>query len=651
MDRRLLAALFRPGSRLSLEADSSDADLLGRFVATADDAAFAEIVRRHGPLVWGVCRKLLPDSADAEDAFQATFLALVQSPRSVRRAASLPGFLHGVAVRVAAKLRRGAVRRKQREARAAVAEADSPVPDSAWDDVYAVIQDEVQRLPASLRTAFLVCEVGGVSHAEAARQLGWKPGTLSGTLARAKQRLILRLGKRGIGPAAAVALVGGGAATGPAAVPWRLVEAVSLFPKAAAGVVPVVLAKLAAEGLTMGVSYTKLLAVAVVAAGGLAVGVGPMVLPVADAQQGVPGAAVQPMPAVPPVKKAEEAAPRDKTARPGDDISIPGLRWEYKWIGPRWAYKLVEKPGEVDLAAFLDKFGREGWEYAGLVSGKFALSKNSDAADQGMVVGQYVFQGEVMVFKRPVPPAGANPTANGLLVPTQRNFDVLSNDKRSLTYEELDRLGMEVARLKQEFAARGLAPASVGAAPVQPGASHPTLTTPALPELKSAALRLPPPNSPDVLTPIPVQPAAPNSSSDVPVPVLPAPPAQSARVAPPKPESEPEPFSLTVTLIGAQEAATVAEALLGKLDAAQGGPVRVRAVPTAGTVMVFGATPEVAKRIRATIQTLDSRAAELAEYQERNDRSRREREAKRSGEEKQAAEKKAEPKLPPPVKP
>src|SRR5262245_36295856 len=96
-----------------------DPDLVRRFAAGRDPAAFAVLVRRHGPLVWGVCRNLLPADADAEDAFQATFLALVRSAPTIRRTEALGGWLHGVAYRVALKARRAAARRKKREVGAA----------------------------------------------------------------------------------------------------------------------------------------------------------------------------------------------------------------------------------------------------------------------------------------------------------------------------------------------------------------------------------------------------------------------------------------------------------------------------------------------------------------------------------------------------
>src|SRR5207237_7450660 len=115
-------------------ATSSDAELLQTLCAErkagrAGERPFAELIHRHGPMVWAACRQLLPDATDAEDAFQAVFLALLRSAATVRNPASVGGWLHGVAVNVATKVKRSAVRRQQREQEAARAEAEHAVPD------------------------------------------------------------------------------------------------------------------------------------------------------------------------------------------------------------------------------------------------------------------------------------------------------------------------------------------------------------------------------------------------------------------------------------------------------------------------------------------------------------------------------------------
>ena len=188
MNRSLLNSVIRGAEALAARdgvGARPDAELLRRFTADRDAAAFAVLVRRHGPLVWGVCRNLLPADPDAEDAFQATFLALVRSAATVRNTEALGGWLHGVAYRVSMKARRSAARRKQRESAAAVPDRDTPVADAAWDELQAAVHEEVCKLPEKLRLPFVLCGLQGRPQKEAAKQLGWKVGTISARLTSA----------------------------------------------------------------------------------------------------------------------------------------------------------------------------------------------------------------------------------------------------------------------------------------------------------------------------------------------------------------------------------------------------------------------------------------------------------------------------------
>ena len=221
--------------QLATEAEP-DGELVRRHIL-GDAEAFPQLARRHAPLVWGVCRQLLPE-ADAEDAFQATFLLLARKAHAVKNPAALGAWLHTVAVRVAKNARRAAARRTTRERKAATAEASRPVADAAWDGLLAAVHEEVAALPESLRVAFILCDLEGVSPARAAERLGWKAGTLSGRLTRARQALLARLSARGLAPAVA----GAGLAALPLAAPARLVEVVVKFASPAcavpAGLVP-----------------------------------------------------------------------------------------------------------------------------------------------------------------------------------------------------------------------------------------------------------------------------------------------------------------------------------------------------------------------------------------------------------------------------
>lgn len=284
MDRRNLRAVLRHAAAVAgREPDVADRDLLRRFAQDRDEVAFAELVRRYGRLVWAVCRHLLPADADAEDAFQATFLALVRSAGSVKDGAKLGPWLHGVAVRVCSNARRAASRRKRRELSAGGAEAGRAVPDSAWDSALSAVHEEVARLPETLRVPFVLCCLEGKGVTEAAAQLGWKLGTLSGRLTRAKQALLARLEARGLSAAtvAAIAVAGGSASAG---VPTVMLDrAVDLIQPGFT--VPSSILHLSQGVVGMTVHRTKLLAAAVLLTGGLASVVGTGYLAEAGAQQ------------------------------------------------------------------------------------------------------------------------------------------------------------------------------------------------------------------------------------------------------------------------------------------------------------------------------------------------------------------------------
>jgi polysaccharide biosynthesis/export protein len=187
-----LARLFRGGTAAGL----SDVQLLERFAASRDELAFAALVERHGPMVLGVCRRILRDSHAAEDAFQAAFLVLVRKAASIRVDDSLGRWLYTVTRRIALREAR----------RQEVAEADVDRPGEEVDgnqaerhEQIAVIHDELGRLPESYRSALVLCHLQGLTHEEAARRLGWPVGTVKGRLVRARSLLRSRLIRRGLG--------------------------------------------------------------------------------------------------------------------------------------------------------------------------------------------------------------------------------------------------------------------------------------------------------------------------------------------------------------------------------------------------------------------------------------------------------------------
>jgi RNA polymerase sigma factor (sigma-70 family) len=213
-----LGGVLRQARPRDGELQPTDAELLRRFAAGRDGDAFAALVRRHGPMVFGVCRHVLHHRQDAEDAFQAVFLVLARNAASVRKAASAAAWLHGVAYRTACCARRAAARRRKHEGRVERMPPKSVVAELTWREVRTALDEEVARLPAAQRSAFVLCCLEGRSQAEASRQLGVKEGTVSSRLDAARKRLRGRLARRGVGLAAvlaAAALAGDAAAAPP----------------------------------------------------------------------------------------------------------------------------------------------------------------------------------------------------------------------------------------------------------------------------------------------------------------------------------------------------------------------------------------------------------------------------------------------------
>jgi RNA polymerase sigma factor (sigma-70 family) len=218
-----MAHLPRAALRLVAVADAEPDDaLLGRFVTGRDGEAFARLLRRHGPMVLAVCRRVLRHRQDAEDAFQATFLVLARRAMAVRPRALLGCWLYGVAYRTALAARRLAAARRVREARAGVMREVEAAPDDPLPpDLREALDRELAALPDVYRAAVVACDLEGLSRKEAAARLGWGEGTLSGRLARARALLARRLSRFGL------AIPGGGlvAVVGAEAGACELVEA------------------------------------------------------------------------------------------------------------------------------------------------------------------------------------------------------------------------------------------------------------------------------------------------------------------------------------------------------------------------------------------------------------------------------------------
>jgi RNA polymerase sigma factor (sigma-70 family) len=215
--------------RVRDDADRGDGELLTRYRTLRDQDAFGSLVRRHGPMVLGVCRRVLRDSHAADDAFQATFLVLAKKADAVRPPDRLAPWLYGVAYRTALKARGRAFRRRQVEHEYAAEQASRGAAPDAGDaaDLLPIIDEQLNALPEKYRAPLVLCGVQGLNKAEAAEKLGLPEGTVSSRLARAREMLRDRLTRRGVVvPAAALAALFT-ADTLRAAVPHALADAAS----------------------------------------------------------------------------------------------------------------------------------------------------------------------------------------------------------------------------------------------------------------------------------------------------------------------------------------------------------------------------------------------------------------------------------------
>jgi RNA polymerase sigma factor (sigma-70 family) len=302
---------------------ADDRSLLARFGDTRDEAAFAALVRRHAGMVLGVCRRAVRDAHLAEDAFQAVFLVLARNPAAAANSASVAGWLFGVARRVGLAARRHERRRSRRAGGVSPLlnrEQEAHAPRSPeLDDVLRVLDEELAALPEEYRAPLIVCYLREQTQDEAARELGWSLSTLRRRLDRAKQMLRSRLARRGamlsagllaaaVAPSAAASvcapLLEAGVRTGLAtASPSHLVRSL-----AAGAVRCSILGKL------------SLAAVAVVLAGGLAVGFGSQTP--TSAPDAPPPPVAAPAAVVPPA--APEALPIAAPAAPRDWVRVKG---------------------------------------------------------------------------------------------------------------------------------------------------------------------------------------------------------------------------------------------------------------------------------------------------------------------------------------
>jgi RNA polymerase sigma factor (sigma-70 family) len=245
----------------------SDAHLLDAFVRHREPAALELLVRRHAPMVWGVCRRVLDDHHDAEDAFQATFLVLVRRAASIAAGDLLANWLYGVAHRTALKARATLARRKGREKQVHDMPEPAATERNLWDDVRPHVDRELDRLPSRYRAVVVLCDLEGKTRTEAAGQLGLPEGTVASRLARARGMLAKRLARCGVGVTGvtlATVLAPQALAGAPAILVSGTIKAAALYaagPAAAAGAISANIVALT-EGVLKAMLLSKIKTVA-----------------------------------------------------------------------------------------------------------------------------------------------------------------------------------------------------------------------------------------------------------------------------------------------------------------------------------------------------------------------------------------------------
>jgi RNA polymerase sigma factor (sigma-70 family) len=303
----------------------ADGQLLERFTAGHDAAAFEALLRRHGPMVLGVCRRLLRDPHDAEDAFQATFCALAQKANSVRQAGSVGGWLYQVACNAALKARAGAAARLRHERQAGGRETADPLAELTGRELITALDEELGRLPERCRVPLVLCYLEGKTRDEAAHELGWTLGTLKRRLEQGRACLRARLERRGV---AFSALLAAGVAA--VAVPPTLAGATTRAALVAASgkaAVPAAIATLAADALRVAtVPRRKIVIAAVTALALAAAGAGLLATrgPAADPPAAAKARTANPAPADKPAQAAPAPADAKEMTVTGRVVGADG---------------------------------------------------------------------------------------------------------------------------------------------------------------------------------------------------------------------------------------------------------------------------------------------------------------------------------------
>jgi RNA polymerase sigma-70 factor (ECF subfamily) len=339
----------------------SDAQLIEQFALERDEAAFEAILRRHGPLVFGVCRRLLFNAHDAEDAFQATFLILARKAGGIDRPELLGNWLYGVAHRVAARARRSVCRRRARE-QAGVDPAALPETERSGEpDVSPLIHEELRRLPDKYLRPVLLCYLEGKTNEEAAAQLRWPVGTVKTRLHKARELLRSRLARRGVALTAGLLSVDALTAAAPADLLQSTFQAGMSFASGAAACGASAAAITLTKGVLQVMFLSKLKLAAALALAALVIG-------------GGVGGVVYHALAAEPVARPETASPDDKTKpadKPKQDKELIQGTWKVAKVESE-GQDQSDKPGEAKF------FMQSTWT---ITEGKMVLKTESHIAE------------------------------------------------------------------------------------------------------------------------------------------------------------------------------------------------------------------------------------------------------------------------------
>jgi RNA polymerase sigma factor (sigma-70 family) len=335
------AVLLREGAGLT------DEQLLEDYISHREEAALAALVRRHGPLVWGVCRRVLRNHHDAEDAFQATILVLVRKAASIASRGLLANWLYGVAHQTAMKARATAARRKERERQVTEMPEPAVTEKELWRDLQPLLDEELSRLPDKYRSVIVLCDLEGKTRKEAAQQLGLPEGTVASRLMRARAMLARRLARHGLavsgGALAAVLSQVAASASVPTTVVSSTIKAAALCAAGQAAATGAISVKVAAltEGVlkTMLLNKPKVVMVVLVVLGMVAFGGGLFTRHMAAAQQDKP----------PEESKGERAKAREQSKV---DEHVEAVKKELQRLQGTWEILSFEIPtGKMDLPA------------------------------------------------------------------------------------------------------------------------------------------------------------------------------------------------------------------------------------------------------------------------------------------------------------